>query len=219
MKNLWTTPYHPQINGLVERSHQMIIWMIGKVGGDKKANWPLHLAKIADAYNATHSAVTGYSPHYLMFGQRPRLPVDFYFPTIGSTKAPMREASAKHVDEYVASVQDRLRTTLWEVQTQLKAEACQQKHYYNWKIVAVNLKPGVLVLVKSDAFKERGRSRIGGKRIHGGGTSDHARHPLLWSDGPMQKAMHPALKVTTSRHIRGLHSLVYRHMSCTGQVC
>ena len=70
----------------------------------------------------------------------------------------MREASAKHVDEYVASVQDRLRTALWEVQTQLTVEAHQQKWYYDWKIGAVNLKPGDLVLVKADAFK--GKKKI-----------------------------------------------------------
>ena len=68
--------------------------MIGKLGEDKKANWPSHLAEIVHAYNATHSAVTGYSLDCLMFGQRPRLPVNFYFPTIGSTEAHMREASA-----------------------------------------------------------------------------------------------------------------------------
>ena len=62
-----------------------------------------------------------------MFGQRPRLLVNFVFPTIGSNEAPMREASAKHVDVYVASVWDRLRTTLWEVQAQLMVEACRQK--------------------------------------------------------------------------------------------
>ena len=104
VKKLWTMPYHPQTNGLVERSHQMIMQMIGKLGEDKKANWPSHLAEIVHTYNATHSAVTGYSPHYLMFGQKPRLPVDFYFPTIGSTEVPMRKASTKHVDEYIASV-------------------------------------------------------------------------------------------------------------------
>ena len=72
----------------------MIMHMIGKLGEDKKANWPSHLAEIAHAYNATQSAVTGYSPHYLMFGQQPRLLVNFIFPTVGSNKAPMREASA-----------------------------------------------------------------------------------------------------------------------------
>ena len=122
--------------------------MIRKLGEDKKADWPSHLAEIAHAYNVTHSTVTRYSPHYLMFGQRPRLPVNFYFPPIGSSKSPMREASTKHVDEYVASVWERLRTTLWEAQAQLMVEVCQQKWYYDRKIGTVNLKPGILVLVR-----------------------------------------------------------------------
>ena len=65
----------------------------------------------------------------------------------------MREASAKCVDVYVASVWDRLRTTPQEVQAQSMAEAHRQKWYYNRKIGTVNLKPGNLVLVKGDAWK------------------------------------------------------------------
>ena len=65
----------------------------------------------------------------------------------------MREASAKCVDEYIASIQDRLRITLWEAQAQSMAETCRQKWYYDRKIDTVNLKPGDLVLVKADAFK------------------------------------------------------------------
>ena len=148
-------PYHPQTNGLVERLHQTIMHMIRKLGEDKKANLPSHLAEIVHTYNATHSAVTGYSPHYLKFGHRPRLPVDFFFPTIGSNEAPTREASAKHLDEYVVSIQNRLRTTLQEAQTQSMVEAHQQKWYYDRKIGAVNLKPGDLLLVKADAYKGR----------------------------------------------------------------
>ena len=79
-------PYHLQINGLVERSNQTIMQMIGKLGEDEKADWPGHLAEIVHAYNATQSAVMGYSPHYLMFGHRPRLPVDFYFSTLRSAE-------------------------------------------------------------------------------------------------------------------------------------
>ena len=135
--------------------------MIGKLREDKKADWPSHLAEIMHAYNTTHSTVMGYSLHYLMFGQRHRLPVNFYFPTIGSTEAPMREASAKHVDKYIASIQDRLRTALWELQAQSMVEACWQKWYYDRKIGTVNLKPGDLVLVKADAFK--GKRKINDK--------------------------------------------------------
>ena len=66
----------------------MIMQMIRKLEEDKKANWPSHLAEIVHAYNTTHTIVMGYSLHYIMFGQRPRLPVIFYLPTIGGTKAP-----------------------------------------------------------------------------------------------------------------------------------
>ena len=53
IKQLWTMPYHPQTNGLVQRLHQMIMCMMGKLGEDKKANWPSYLAEIMHTYNAT----------------------------------------------------------------------------------------------------------------------------------------------------------------------
>ena len=109
----------------------MIMHMIGKLEEDKKANWPSHLAEIVHAYNSTRSAVTRYSPHYLMFGWRPRLPVNFVFPTVGSNEAPMREVSTRSVDVYIASVRDRLRSAPWEVQAQSTVEAHQQKQYYD----------------------------------------------------------------------------------------
>ena len=68
VQRLQTMPYHPQTNGLVERSHQTIMHMIGKLGEDKKTDCPSHLSEITHANNATQSAVTGYSPHYFMFG-------------------------------------------------------------------------------------------------------------------------------------------------------
>ena len=88
-----------------------------------------------------------------MFGQWPRLPVNFVFPTIGSSKAPMREASTRKVDTYVASVRGQLRSALRGAQAQLTAEACQQKWHYDRKVGTLNLKPGDLVLVKADAWK------------------------------------------------------------------
>ena len=152
MKKLQTMPYHPQTNGLVEMSHQTIMPMIVKLGEDEKADWLGHLAEIVHAYNATQSAVTEYSPHYLIFGCRPRFPVNF-FPTLRSTEFPRWGASMQHVDEYIETVQDLLRVTLWEAQAQSMAEAQRQKWSYDWIIGAVGLKPGNLVLVKADAFQ------------------------------------------------------------------
>ena len=142
------------------RDHtKTIMRMIRKLGKDKKADWPGHLAEIVHTYNATCSAMTWYSPHYLMFGWRPRLPVNFYFPTFRNPEAPMREASTKCVDEYGATVHDQLRTALREAQAQLTAEAWWQKWYYDQKMGTMDLKPGNLVLVKADAFKRKRKIR------------------------------------------------------------
>ena len=99
--------------------------------------------------------MTGYSPHYLMSGYRLRLPVDSYFPILRSAEVPKRGTSAKHVDEYMATVQDQLRAALQEAQAQSVAVAQQQKWYYDQKIGAMDLKSGNLVLVKADTFQEK----------------------------------------------------------------
>ena len=54
----------------------------------------------------------------------------------------MREASAKPVDKYIASIWDRLRTTLQEAQAKSMAEEHWQKLYYDRKIGTVNLETG-----------------------------------------------------------------------------
>ena len=123
MKKLQTMPYHPETKGLVERSHQTIMLLIRKLGEDKKTDWPGQLAETVQVYNATQSAVMGYSPHYFMFGHKPQLQVNIYLPTFRSTEAPMRGTSTKCVDKYVANVHDQLRAAVWEAQAQSIAEA------------------------------------------------------------------------------------------------
>ena len=64
-----TMAYHAQCNGQVERFHQTLFHMIGKLSRDKKVQWEQHLPELLQAYNSTGSAMTGYSSHYLMFGR------------------------------------------------------------------------------------------------------------------------------------------------------
>ena len=78
-----TTMYHPQCNRQVECFHQTLFRMIGKLASDKKAQWEQHLPELLQVYNSMRSAITSYSPNYLMFGRCPHLPVDFFFPTTG----------------------------------------------------------------------------------------------------------------------------------------
>ena len=80
VRKLQTTPYQPQMKGMVERSHQTIIWMIRKLGEDKKANWPGHLAEIVHTYNATWSTMMGYSPHISNVWMQAKAPSQLLLP-------------------------------------------------------------------------------------------------------------------------------------------
>ena len=93
-----TTSYHAQCNGQVERFHQTLFHILGKLTKDKKAQWEKHLPEVLQVYNSTWSAVTSYSPHYLMFRRHPWLLIDFYFPTWGSFE------HSHHVPEYVDEI-------------------------------------------------------------------------------------------------------------------
>ena len=73
---------------------------------EKRAKWPSHLGPILIAYNATWSLVTGYSPYFLMFRHRPRLPVDLLFPTV------RRDENSRTTDECVTSLYDKLKLAL-----------------------------------------------------------------------------------------------------------
>ena len=98
VKKLRTSSYYPQTNGQVEHMNQTLIHLIGKLDKDKKACWSKHLPELLMAYNSTHLAVTGYSPHFLLFGRRPRILVDYLFPTLRDTphKSKLEESVALH---------------------------------------------------------------------------------------------------------------------------
>ena len=120
-----TSPYHPQTNGTIERVHQTLRRMIAKMDPEKRAKWPSHLGPILIAYNVTRSLITGYSPYFLMFGCRPRLPVDLLFPTM------RQDENSRTTDEYVTSLYDKLKLALVSARNTAILEAQRQKRHYN----------------------------------------------------------------------------------------
>ena len=127
-------PYHPQTNRAVKHMHQTLWRMIEKLKPEKRVKWPSHLGPIIITYNAMRYLVTGYSPYFLIFECRPRLPVDLLFPTV------RWEETTQTTDEYVTPLYDKLK------------KAQQQKRHYNHKASAVELYLEDKVLVKLDSF-------------------------------------------------------------------
>ena len=146
VQKLRTSPYHAQTNGQVECMNQMIICMISKLEEDKKACWSKHLPELLLAYNATCSAVMGYSPYYLLFGRRSRIPVDYLFPTLHDSPHQTK------MEVSVAAMQKRLKEAFAVARHLTSQEAAKQWHYYDHKAGAVALQPGDVVMVCTDGF-------------------------------------------------------------------
>ena len=76
-----TTPYHPQADGLVERSDCTLLSMLSIVVDEHPQTWESHLRAVCMAYNTSIQPTTGYSPFFLMFGRKARLPIDIMYGT------------------------------------------------------------------------------------------------------------------------------------------
>ena len=146
VQKLKTSTYHAQTNGQVERMNQTIIRMIGKLEQDKKARWSEHLLEMLAAYNGSRSAVTGYSPYFLLFGRKSRMPVDCLFPTLCDSPHQAK------MEVSVAAMQKRLKEAFTVARHLTSQEAARQRHYYDCKAGAVALQPGDVVMLHTDGF-------------------------------------------------------------------
>ena len=120
--------------------------MIGKLDEDKKACWSEHLPELLMAYNATRSTVTGYSSYYLLFGRRPRIPVDYLFPTLRDSPHQTK------MEVSVVAMQRRLKEAFAVARRLTSKDTANQCHYYDRKAGAVALQPGDVVMVRTDGF-------------------------------------------------------------------
>ena len=145
VQKLRTSPYHAQTNGQVERMNQTIIRMIGKLKQDKKACWSEHLPEMLAAYNGTRSTVTGYSPYFLLFGRKARMPVDYLFPTLHDSPHQTK------MEVSVAAMQKRLKEAFAVARHLTSKEAAKQRCYYDRRARAVALQSAD-VMVHTDGF-------------------------------------------------------------------
>lgn len=94
-----TFAYHPQCDGETERFNCTIEQMLACYVAEEKSDWSLYLEKFA--YNTSIHATTGLTPFEVVYGRRPKLPVDLMFqvPELGLNL---------DVDSYVKKTQTKL---------------------------------------------------------------------------------------------------------------
>lgn len=75
-----STPYHPQTNGMTERTNRTLTNMLAMYVDSDQKNWDELLPFVTYAYNTATHETTGYSPFFLLYARVPRNTLDSILP-------------------------------------------------------------------------------------------------------------------------------------------
>lgn len=152
MKKSHTTIYHPMGNPIPERFNRTLLNMLGTLEPDKKTDWKKYLPSLTYAYNCTRHETTKISPHELMFGRKPRLPIDSLFDT------PVQDTSSQTTKEYIEGLKKRMKETQEIVNKVVEQARIKMKTGYDKKARSAKISIGDKVLVK--ILKFEGKHKI-----------------------------------------------------------
>ena len=122
--------------------------MLGTLPEKGKADWKAHLSSMTHAYNCTQLPSTTYSPYFLMFGRKPRLPIDF---ELGLPIDVLGDNCSK--TRYVHKLKQRLNYACKRTKEMSQKQAQNYKLSYYKKVKGTHLQIDYLVLVKRVALK------------------------------------------------------------------
>ena len=147
MKKSHTTPYHPQGNAGPERFNRTLLSMLGTLEDEKK-DWKKYVSSLVYYYNCTPHETTKTSPFELLFGRKPKLPIDAVF-----QNARQDTDVSESTQQYLEDLQMRICKAHDVVKQVTEKSQVKQKAYYDRKTKKVTLSPGDKVLVKKLAFE------------------------------------------------------------------
>jgi hypothetical protein len=82
VRHVTTAPYHPETNGLNERTNSTIVAYLRAFAEGDLEHWWRYLGAAAYAYNTAFQSSTRATPYFLMFGRDPVDSIDLLFDTV-----------------------------------------------------------------------------------------------------------------------------------------
>lgn len=150
VKQLTTTAYHPQCNGLTERFNKTLCDIISMYVSPDQKDWDELVPFAVYAYNTSKQISTGETPFRLMFARDPVSPI-------------VRALNIPIDKNYAQSIYDSIDFIRKIVKERLDDAQASQAFYFDKKHRFATFKPGELVLVfrptpevgKTNKFQQR----------------------------------------------------------------
>ncbi len=150
VKQLRTTVYHPQADGLVGRFNQTLKQMLRWVAAEDKRDWDLMIPYVLFGIREVPQASTGFTPFELLFGRQPRGLLD-----VAKGAWEQQPAAQRSVIEHVREMRERIDRVMPLVREHLSTAQQAQQRHYNRAAQPREFQPGdrVMVLVPTAACK------------------------------------------------------------------
>jgi hypothetical protein len=113
-----TTPYHPQSNGRLERSHRALKSTISKLCEQYGVEWDTALSAATFTHNTRINRTTGYTPFYLVYHRQPIRPFELATLRNEDKQSPPEPKGY----EYVQAIRERVRGVRQALEKQWEEE-------------------------------------------------------------------------------------------------
>ncbi|KAK9686976.1 hypothetical protein QE152_g36796 [Popillia japonica] len=142
-KHLSTTPYHPQTNGALERSHLTLKDYLKHYLSPNQKDWDTYIEFAMFSYNTSIHKSTNYTPYELVFGHKAYLPSSI-----------VQEPKLLYTyDDYVKSLQNKLNISFKIARENITYSKHKSKEYYDKKSNPIKFKINDLVVIYNKQTK------------------------------------------------------------------
>ena len=203
-KLIMSTAYHPQTDGQTERANRTLEEMLRAYVNWRQSDWDTHLSTLEMAYNNSKQVSTGFSPHYLNFGQEMRMPIDN---DIASSSLITNPESADRIEQ--------LRSDMTVAKKNLLIAQERQRRYADQHRRGMSFVVGDRVLLSTEHLKVIGDRRSA--KLHSKYIGPFKVVRVVGSnayelDLPPSMKIHPVLNISRLKSYRD-GSLTHPHRS------
>lgn len=151
VRQIFTTPYNPKCNGLVERMNGTLKTMLRRMCAEQPRDWDRYIPAALFAYREVPQASTGFSPFEILYGRTVRGPVQI----LKELWTQPTDSEVRTTYEYVLDLRQKLEHTCELAREHLRKSKEDYKHHYDKRARPRDLKVGerVLLLLPSKANK------------------------------------------------------------------
>lgn len=139
IKHILSSPYHPQTNGALERSHVTLKDYLKHYINNQQTNWDEYIASAMFTYNTHYHQSTKFTPYELIFGHKASIPSSL------TNKPEFRYT----YDDYYSNLKLKLNKSFEIARNNLLQSKTTSKQYYDNKIVQFKYQIGDLVYIQN----------------------------------------------------------------------